>query len=135
MKFEEMEVIGACARRFDGYRYVAETGFNPAEALARYFEGGSWDNTQDELMAMLFMLCRAFHWVLEYETESGRCWRALRVLFLILCDREVPEKYRHPEAYAEWQKGYAPHLSALVGEIRLIHEGTAYEDSERPCLT
>src|ERR1043165_2022976 len=126
MRFEEFEVIGACARRFDGYRYVSETGFDPAEALARYFERGSWDNTQDELMATLFMLHRVFHWSLEYETESGRCWRALRVLFLSLCDREVPEEYRPPEACAEWLKDYAPHLPALIGEIRRIHEATAY---------
>jgi len=127
MKFSESEVIGACALRMDGYKFIEETGFDIDEALEHFFRTGSWNATTNEQMAVFFIIQRAFRQPLEYEPENGRYYRAFRELFLMLCGEDVPKKYRHA-IYDEWQEKYAPHVAEYLRRVERIHKTTRYDD-------
>jgi 8-oxo-dGTP pyrophosphatase MutT (NUDIX family) len=127
MEFYESEVIGACALRMDGYKYIEETGLDVDEALDYFFRTGNWNISLIEQMAVFFIIQRAFRQPLEYEPKNGRYWRAFRELFLKLCDQDVPEKYRHA-IYEEWEQKYAPHLAEYVRRVERIHKTIRYDD-------
>lgn len=127
--FCEHEVIGACALRFDGYKYRDETGIDVDSILDKFFETGDWDASEIELLATFALLQRAFRGGLEYEPEEGRYNRAFVELFLKTCRFEVPEPYRHAGGYEEWQKNFAPSLERLVKRVKEIHEVRHYDDS------
>lgn len=127
MEFSESNVIGACALRMDGYKFIEETGFDVDEALDYFFRTGSWNISQIEQMAIFFIIQRAFRQPLEYEPENGRYWRAFRELFLKICGEDIPEKYRHA-IYEEWQEKYAPHLAKYVKRVERIHKTIRYDD-------
>jgi hypothetical protein len=126
MGFDEMDVTGACARRFDGYRYIGDTGFNVAEAVTSYFESGIWNVTETEQLAVFFLLQRGFNWGLAREPRDGMYFKAFRELFLVVAERDVPEAYRLHPCYKEWQGKYVPHLAEYIERIRRIHRGTRY---------
>jgi hypothetical protein len=127
MEFCESEVIGACALRMDGYKFIEEMGFDVDEALDYFFRTGNWNATVDEQMAIFFIIQRAFRQPLEYEPKNGRYCRAYRELFLRLCGEDVPKKYRHA-IYKEWQERYAPHVAEYVRRVGRIHKTTRYND-------
>lgn len=129
MRFDESEIISACALRFDGYKYLEETGFDVDEALAYFFLTGGWNIRPIEQLAVFFILQRAFRQNLEYEPENGRYWRAFRQLFLEVCEFNVSEHYRHPTCYRRWEEKFEPYLSESVKLIGKIHKNMLYDDS------
>ncbi|MBC7929963.1 MAG: hypothetical protein H7Z38_05280 [Rubrivivax sp.] len=122
--FDESQIISACAQRFDGWRFIEDTGFNPDVALSYFFETGLWDATREELLATFFVLARAFRWSLEYEPNHGRYWRAYRTLFLSLCGESVTEKYKHSALHDEWIITFAPRLADHLRRVAEIHYQT-----------
>jgi hypothetical protein len=129
MRFDESELIGACALRFDGYAYSRETGFDATRAdaaLAHFFETGEWDTAPLELLATFFLLQRRYRWQYisggdenEVSTEG---WRAYRTLFLELCDYPIAERYRTKSYYRQWEDLFKPTLPAFKELVRAAME-------------
>ena len=128
--FNESQILSACAQRFDGWKFIEDTGFEPDEVLNYFFETGVWDAQRDELLAVFFILARAFRWNLEYEPLEGRYWRAYRVLFFALCTKPVPKKYRHPTLYDEWDTKFAPRVAHFRRRVDEINRQLQYDDSK-----
>jgi hypothetical protein len=130
MEFDELElemrVMSKCAQRFSGYKYISDTGLDVAKAVTCFFESGKWGVTETELLAVFFLLQRGFNWSLVREPRHGMYFKIFRELFLLLAERDVPQKYRLKPCYTEWQEKYAPQLAEYLRLVRRIHEETSY---------
>jgi hypothetical protein len=122
MRFDESEIIGACALRLDGYRYLEAHPFDVDESLEYFFRTGGWNISPLEQMAVFFIIQRALRQPLEYEPKNGRYYRVYRTLFLSLCREDVPEEYRHPHCYREWKGGHERQLPKYVRRVEAIHK-------------
>lgn len=122
--YGESTFIGACALRFDGYRYGEETGFGMGRAnaaLEHFYETGEWDAGEMERLTTFFLMQRRFRWQncgLGWEEEDTNSdeWRAYRTLFLELCERPIPDHYK-TTYYAEWEERFAPHLAEFKKQV------------------
>jgi hypothetical protein len=47
-------------------------------------------------------------------------------------DYAIPEPYRHPQYYAEWEREFKPRLAECATVVRRIHETTPHEDDAEP---
>jgi len=129
----EAEILRRCALRFDGRRYIRETGFDAARALDAYMATGEFPAEEAEQWALFSALHRSLlGWGREDTPRDGREWFVFRALFLELCGRTVPLAYRLSPYYEEWQRDWEPRLPELLATIKDIHEHTYYRDDALP---
>ena len=128
MKHED-EVLICCALRFDGWKFIKDTGFAYEVALERFWATGQWELTPEEQLALFFMLQRGLYkWGLEREPRRGKYWRAFRSLFLEVYGYAIPDPYQHPQYLAEWAQRFEPTLPEWVNLVQHLHETTIYDD-------
>lgn len=105
----EPEILTAWALRFDGYRYMKETGFErPDDYVIRMGTPG-WNFAPLEELAIFFVHQRL---VMKWSASrpDGRSeWQFLRQIFLHVYDQEIPEKWRVEPYYEDWERHHAPH--------------------------
>lgn len=126
-EYEPNDILIACALRFDGYKYVQDTGLQPKLVAEEFFRTGRWDLSDADKLANFFLLQRALgKWDLVYEPPNGRWWRAFRTLFFEVVNLPIPERYRMPRYYDEWQEHYQPHIAECIERVRREHDLTEY---------
>jgi len=127
----EDEILTRCALRFDGRRYLRETGYDPAPLLDAYIATGDWpeDAEPEHLLAAFYALQRRLNaWGGAPAPRDGKAWFAYRSLFLELAATDVPARYRSAQGWAAWQADYAPRLAEHLALVKHIHEHTAYHE-------
>ena len=139
-EFNEREIPDAWALRFDGYKYVEETGFDHLRAFERLDAEDVYPDRPEEQLALFFLLQRFLgKWGGERSSEQGRDWRHFRELFLMTHSYEVPARYRMDGWYERWARDCRPHAGEHVALVGRIHETAACEDPadlrrEKRCL-
>ncbi len=129
----ENEILICCALRFDGWAYCSATGFDQRKAIDDFFETGRWELTDQEKLAVFFLLQRGLYkWDLVYEPKHGRFWRAFRTLFFEVCELDAGEPYRGMTYIEEWERDYKPILPQCIEVVRRVHESTQYDDNAPP---
>jgi hypothetical protein len=119
---DAIDVLTACALRFDGHAYSTATGFDRNAAIEVYFETGAWPEALADRLALFYLLQRALcKWELFGEPHDGRYWRAFRTLFFEVCEADVPEAYRVAHYADHWDSHYAPRLSECLEAVWRAH--------------
>lgn len=119
--FAEHDLLGACAQRFDGYRYMSETGFELPDGYAALYGTPAWDFTLPQALTIFFMHQRlVMKWGMS-RPDGNSDWQLMRRLFVELAPAEIPEPWRANVAYDRWMEIYAPHTEAarafVAGQI------------------
>ncbi|MCL6431438.1 MAG: hypothetical protein K6V36_11370 [Anaerolineae bacterium] len=127
---DEHEILRLCALRFDGWKYMRDTGFDWHEALQRYFTAGTYPSKREEQLCLFFMLQRApYKWWDWGSVPLHRPhWRLFRSLFLLVHDYDVPQEYRQDDWSEAWERRIRPRLRECVDLARRIHDATQYDD-------
>ena len=125
---EENDILIACALRFDGHRYVTESGFNYADALRTLEQTANLTPfTEQQHLALFYMLQRfLYKWGGEMLSRRSPQWRSFRELFFLCCRAEVPVLYRLEPYFSEWERSYAPRLNSCIALVRRTHESIDY---------
>jgi len=124
------EVLTLCALRFDGYRYLEDTGFDAEAAIDAYMETEMWDRCDEEKLCVFFILQRCLcKWSLVYEPPNGRYWRVFRQMFFEVVELEVPEKYAEPNWMADWVEHYEWRRAKAISSVRRSHSAYKYDDN------
>ncbi|BAY14154.1 hypothetical protein [Calothrix sp. NIES-2098] len=98
------DTLNTCALRFDGYKYLQRTGFDPSKAIDNYFSSQKWDLQPLEKLTAFFLLQRALNkWDLVNEPRDGQFWKAFESLFNECKEMEIPEEYRQQEYCNKWE--------------------------------
>ncbi len=110
----EEKILTACALRFDGYKY--QKARHP-ELLD--IQHPCLPRRVHAQMYQFFMLQRFLcKWGGEYLEDNSPDYQIFRELFLIVCRRPVPLRYRFSPYWEEWERNYAPHLEEFEALIR-----------------
>lgn len=126
-------ILRRCALRFDGRRYLRDTGFDPRLALEVYFQTGEFPEDELERWGLYTALHRRLlAWGREGAPRDGREWFAFRALFLELCPHPVPPAYRLTPYADEWERDWRPRLPELLATVKHVHEHTYYRDEALP---
>lgn len=127
----ESECLMVCALRFDGHKYMEDTGYAlwPDQTVA--IEEGRLPERTEERLTQFFALQRALSkWGLEQAMPWSKYYRAYRRLFLSVYDSEVAEPYRALGYYLRWSVRFAPHRAAYADLVRRIDAATEYSPLE-----
>ena len=130
-----VDILCACALRFDGWKHKEETSLDLPEIVETFSRTGKWIASTQGKLAIFFLLQRGLYkWDLEGEAFHGKYQRAFRSLFFEVYDNEVPVRYRLKDRFwaTAWETRYRPHLAECVEMVRLLHEGLIYDDNAGP---
>ena len=131
--FDPDDILIACALRFDGYKYIKDTGFGVDTAIDEYMETETWDRPDDEKLCMFFILQRSLcKWSLVYEPQHGRYWRLFREMFFDVVQLDIPQDYSNSEWLSTWNERYAAQRDKAIACVRRKHQRTKYDDNARP---
>ena len=126
---EASEILTYTALRFDGYKYLEETGFDTNVAIDQLHEDllTDWDDLQK--LAIFFILQRSLcKWSLVYEPDNGKYWRLFREMFFDILEIELPEEYKSHEWFSKWEERYAARWPDALECVRKKHNSTKYDD-------
>ena len=126
-------IMTACALRFDGYKYIEETGFDAKAGIDAYMETERWDRPAEEKLAIFFVLQRSLcKWSLVYEPRHGRYWRLFREMFFDVVELDIPQDYHNAEWLSRWDERYSSQRNKAIACVRRKHQRTKYDDHARP---
>ena len=126
-------IVTSCALRFDGHKYVEETGFDVEAGIDAYMETETWDRPDEEKLAIFYILQRCLcKWSLVYEPQHGRYWRLFREMFFDVVELEIPQAYNNNEWLSQWNERYASQRDKAIDCVRRHHQRTKYDDNARP---
>ena len=130
-RFRPDEIVIACALRFDGHKYIEETGFDVDAAIDEYMETETWDCPDKEKLCAFFILQRCLcKWSLVYEPYHGHYWRIFRQMFFEVVDLEIPAGYE-VEWNSKWDDDYAWQCKKAIASVRRKHQRTKYDDNAK----
>jgi hypothetical protein len=127
---EESEILSGWALRFDGWKFVGETGWSDEdrmEAERRMVESLEFPESQEMQLCLFFFRQRfLFKWGGDRLSPQGYEWRAFRELFLRTYRFDVAKKWRMDEYYGKWRKNFYPKRDEHVRLIETLHRQTQY---------
>ena len=129
------DIMTSCALRFDGEKYIEETGFDVKAGIDAYMETETWDRPDEEKLAIFYILQRCLcKWSLVYEPQHGRYWRLFREMFFDVVELGIPQDYTNPESELSfrWNERYASQRDKAIACVRRKHQRTKYDDNARP---
>ena len=132
---EASEILNDTALRFDGYKYLEETGFDTNVAIEQLHEDlpTDWDDLQK--LAVFFVLQRSLcKWSLVYEPDNGKYWRLFRDMFFDIVEIDFPAQYKFDEWYRQWDERYAAQWPEAIECVRKIHNSIQYDDNAQADL-
>ena len=117
------EVLTSCALRFDGHKYIKETGFDVEAGIDAYMETEAWDRPDEEKLTIFYILQRCLcKWSLVYEPQHGRYWRLFREMFFDVVELEIPRAYNNNEWLSQWIERYASQRDKAIDCVRRHHQ-------------
>jgi hypothetical protein len=135
---EESDILTGGALRFDGYRHVGVTGFDPRAATERACERRVLDFLDEcEAFSALFHLQRwLFKWGGETQGHDVPEWWVMRELFLRTARLPTPLGYVVADYEDEWHRVYVPRLEEAIRVVQDAHVSTRstwFGDSPESC--
>lgn len=126
----ENRILTCAALRFDGYRYIDETGFDAGAAVERYLSVGELPASPlDQICILFVMQRRLMKWSGSALAKTAPEWRAYRELFLQTCRYCIPPEYRYAECSQRWLSEFLPKLNECMALVQVIHTAAQYQDS------
>jgi len=117
------DALNHAALRFDGYQYIQDTGFDHRRAVKTYDRDDVLPESQLDRLCLFFILQRyLMKWGGERLGLDSVEWKLFLLLFLELCEAEIPEKYRFRDYYQEWEKNYAQNTAEYKDGMRKIYQ-------------
>lgn len=124
LPFTETEILTAWALRFDGYRYMSETGFAPPSDYVARFGTPAWAFEPLEELAIFFVHQRQVAKWGASRPNGSSDWQFLREIFLQVVDHEIPERWRVASYYDKWANVHAPLLE--LERAAILHQLKAF---------
>lgn len=132
---DAVDILTYCALRFDGFKYLEETGLDTKLAIDELLEETPCDWDDLKKLGVFFSLQRALcKWALVYEPYNGKYWRILHEMFFDVISIEIVEEYQLENWYLEWQEQYGGRLEAVIECVRNNHKSTPWDDAAKPNL-
>jgi hypothetical protein len=132
---DEYDILVKTALRFDGYRYLKETGFEPTAVIEQLHDDLPTDLDDLQKLAVFFIFQRSLcKWSLVYEPSHGKYWRLFREMFFDIIDIDLPEEYRFQEWFSKWEEQYADRCPEAIECVRKKHNSIKYDDNARTDL-
>lgn len=122
---EESDILTACALRFDGWKYCEDVGWAEEDRLRvtdRLVESLEIPTDPMRRLALFFMLQRyLFKWGGETLPRDGFDWRALRTLFLLTVDYEIPARWKQAKYGDIWPREFEPRAAECISMVARQH--------------
>lgn len=127
----EAEILSACALRFDGYKYAQ---YNNKDLEYYYTTVGNFEDQPDFDLPVDVLQCILFFMQRRYLKERWLEWdstqaKAIRMLFLKLCEKDIPVEFRLDDCYFDWMNLYIKDLKQHIEFVEMRHAHTQYSDS------
>lgn len=118
----------SCAVRFDGCAFAESEGLpdQPYHFVKMFMARPDLTAPEGYLMTAMFMLQRRL--MKEgVESKQTQAWRIFRELFLKLCDKPIPHKFRG-SGWKEWQDCFVPILAQGRSIVEDAHSHATYSE-------